>query len=301
MDTNTITPGAIVVGYSGQRDADHALTWAAEQASLEKRKLALVHILEPISGFAVSSLAAAYMVLDDLNDAVMQGGRAILAEGSATVAERFPEVPVEIHLFRGNPDHILGELGEQAAYVVVGSRGRGRLASALLGSVSISVANHAACPVIVARPFHHGKVRNGVLVGTDCGRSTRSTLEFAYRQASLRRLPLTVLYSVSDLVSGGDIDVIDAPGDEHAQHWRELAEAVAGLGEKFPEVRVRTCLGAGTPEKWLISQSESMDLLVVGHHHRGGLADRLALGSYAPIIVEGSACPVAVVFEEAAS
>ena len=47
MNINTITPGAVVVGYSGERDADHALAWAAEQAALENRPLALVHVLRP--------------------------------------------------------------------------------------------------------------------------------------------------------------------------------------------------------------------------------------------------------------
>ncbi len=297
MTTNTITPGAVVVGYSGERDAEHALHWAAEQAAMENRKLALVHVVEPFSGFAGGSLAAAYLVLDDLNDAVSQGALAVLEEGAQVVAERFPEVEVEIHLFQGFPERVLRDLGEHAACVVVGSRGRGRLASALLGSVSVSVANNSACPVAVVRPFHRGKVRNGILVGTDCSKNTRSTLEYAYNEASLRSLPLTVLYSVPDLDLETGADVVDGIGTGHEQRRRELSEAVAGLGEKFPDVQARTCLGSGSPSKWLISQSQSMDLLVVGHHHRAGLGDRLALASYAPVIVEKSACPVVVVFE----
>lgn len=297
MTNHSITPGSVVVGYSGERDADHALTWAAEQAVLENRTLAVVHVLAPLSGFAVSSLAGAYMTLEDLDDAVAQGGRAIAAHASELLAERFPALEVEVHVVPGDPAGVLREAGQHAALVVVGSRGRGRLASALLGSVSVSVASNTSCPVVVVRPFHPGKVRNGVLVGTDCGKDTRSTLEFAYREASLRRLPLTVLYSVPGLLADGAVDLEGSLGGEHEQHRRDLAETVAGMTEKFPDVPVRTCLGSGTPDTWLVSESESMDLVVVGHHHRAGLVDRLSLGSYAPMVVERSSCPVAVVFE----
>lgn len=297
MTTNTITPGAIAVGYSGERDADHALAWAAEQARLEHRPLALIHALQPMTGFVSSSLAAAYLTVDDLTDTLAQEGRAILASGSEIVAERFPDVAVEVHLYQGAPERILEEVGEHASLLVLGSRGRGRIASALLGSVSVTVASRASCPVVVVRPFHRGKVRNGVLVGTDCGRDTRTTLEFAYREASLRQLPLTVLYSVPGLLLDEDAEVVDGVGTSYEQHRRELAEAVAGMGEKFPDVRVQTYLGSGLPDRWLISQSESMDLLVVGQHRRAGLADRLAMGSYAPLVVEKASCPTAVVFE----
>lgn len=300
MTTQTITPGAIVVGFSGEKDAEHALAWAAEQAALENRTLALIHVLEPISGFADTSLMAV-AVVEDLNQAVQRSGREILAYGSQFVAALLPEVVVETHLAHGSPERVLRELGEHAACLVVGSRGRGRVASALLGSVSVSVASSSSCPVVVVRPYHRGKVRNGVLVGTDCSKDTRTTLEYAYREASLRQLPLTVLYSVPGLPLDGVVDVVDDSGTGYDEYRRELAETVAGLGEKFPDVRVRTCLGSGKPDKWLVSQSEFMDLLVVGHHHRAGLSDRMALGSFAPMVVERAACPTAVVFEAPAS
>ncbi len=273
MDTVTITPGSVVVGYSGERDAEHALAWAAEQASLENRTLVVVHVGEPGAG-----------------------ADAVLAAASAHLATRFPDVEVETRRADGSPDQVLGELGEHAALVVVGSRGRGRLASALLGSVSVDVANSSSCPVVVVRPFHRGKVRNGVLVGTDCTPESQSTLEFAYRAASMRQLPLTVLYAVHGLDRDRVLDSLQHTDGRYVDHQRELAETVAGLGEKFPDVRVQTVLGSEDPARWLVSESEAMDLVVVGQHRRAGLVDRLALGSYAPMVVEGAACPVAVVF-----
>lgn len=283
MTNETITAGTVVVGYAGLQDADHALKWAAEQAVLEGRTLTLVHAVEPLTGYEYGVMAGAYLVPDDVTDALMQEGRDLLAEGSASVQERFPSLHVETALYRGRPSEVLLAHVAQAASLVVGSRGRGRVASTLLGSVSVTVARKATCPVVVVRPHHPGKVRNGVLVGTDCSENTRATLDYAYREASLRQLPLTVLFSV--------------PGVAEIEDGRiDLAEAIAGMGEIYPDVRVSTCLGSGVPDKWLISESDSMDLVVVGHHHATGFNDVIGNGSYAISVVERASCPVAVVF-----
>ena len=51
------------------------------------------------------------------------------------------------------PDRAIVRLGEEigAGLIVMGSRGRGRMRRALLGSVSDSVVRHAHCPVLVVR------------------------------------------------------------------------------------------------------------------------------------------------------
>jgi nucleotide-binding universal stress UspA family protein len=293
----TITPGTIVVGYAGPQDADHAVKWAAEQAVLENRTLTLVHAVEPVTGYEFGAMAGAYMVPDDISSALHQGGRTTLAEAREGVAARFPDLAVETLLFEGRADQVLPACAVSASALVVGSRGRGRIASLLLGSVGVAVARTATCPVIVVRPHHPGKVRNGVLVGTDCSENARPTLEFAYREASLRRLPLTVLYSVPGLQFDGVIEALDHTVAGLEEQRLQLAEAVAGMAEKFPDVHVRTCLGSGVPDKWLTGQSDSMDLLVVGHHHVSGFGDVIGAGSYAPTVIEHAKCPVAVIFE----
>ncbi|MCW2755853.1 MAG: UspA domain protein [Marmoricola sp.] len=297
MTSETITPGTIVVGYAGSQDADHAVKWAAERAVLENLTLTLVHALEPVTGYEFGAMAGAYMVPDDITDALELGGGKLLAEGRDAVLARFPSLAVVTFLSRGRADQVLLDRAGTASAIVVGSRGRGRIASVFLGSVGVAVARAATCPVIVVRPHHPGKVRKGVLVATDCTEITRPTLEFAYREASLRGLPLTVLYSVPGLRFDGAIEALDRTVAGLDEQRLQLAEAVAGMGEKFPDVHVRSCLGSGFPDTWLTSQSDSTDLIVVGHHRTSGFGDVVGAASYAPIVIEHAKCPVAVIFE----
>jgi len=50
-----------------------------------------------------------------------------------------------------SPAKGLTDLSREAQLVVVGSSGRGRLADALLGSVSQNLLHHAECPLLVVR------------------------------------------------------------------------------------------------------------------------------------------------------
>ncbi len=61
------------------------------------------------------------------------------------------DVTVERVVSEGSPGDVLVDAAADADLVVVGSRGRGGIKSALLGSVSSHVAHHAPCPVVIVR------------------------------------------------------------------------------------------------------------------------------------------------------
>jgi nucleotide-binding universal stress UspA family protein len=61
-------------------------------------------------------------------------------------------VPVELHELEGKLAEVLNKQARGAGLLVVGHRGRGGVASALLGSVSLECVLHAECPVTVIRP-----------------------------------------------------------------------------------------------------------------------------------------------------
>ena len=282
MDTTSKTrAGTVVVGVDGSASASCALAWAAEQAVAEHRALTLAH--------AVSPLDAAW--LDDAGTESLE----LLRVAREVVAERTPDLEVDEVLRIVDPRDLLIGLSGNAAMVVLGSRGRGPVRSLLLGSVGVALSRHAGCPVVIHRPSDPGKVRRGILVGVDGTGASRAALEFAFAQASIRHLPLTVMHSFWDAEA-----VIAGPHRVHARssEFEEqrllIAESVSGMGEKFPDVRMEIQLARGYPGDCLVREGERMNMVVVGAHHRDPVSE-IVFGSAATFVVEHAACPAAVV------
>jgi nucleotide-binding universal stress UspA family protein len=85
--------------------------------------------------------------------AVDEAANAALDATIATITRAKPGIAIERRIEIGDPGQTLCRLaGELSAdVVVVGSRGRGALKRALLGSVSGYVVHNAPCPVLVIR------------------------------------------------------------------------------------------------------------------------------------------------------
>jgi nucleotide-binding universal stress UspA family protein len=63
-----------------------------------------------------------------------------------------PLVPVEVEAKPGRPAQVLFDAAREADLLVLGHRGRGAVASAVLGSVGLHCVLHAPCPVTIVRP-----------------------------------------------------------------------------------------------------------------------------------------------------
>lgn len=301
--TNEIPAGTVVVAFDGSDHAQHALRWAADEADLDGRALTIVSVVNPLSGYelgALAGLASGWAPPTEIQDAVRKHAQDELDAAKAGLHQSMPDLEVRTVLRQGDARQVLLGLSRDAASLFVGSRGRGPVASLLLGSVSVALSRYAECPVFVIRRQEPGHARRGVLVGTDCTERTSSTLELAYRQAALRGLPLTVLYCTGgrDAIYGPG-SVLDDDAEGYDDERRLLAETVAGMGEKFPEVDVRLRVGYGTADVVLVQQSEFHDLVVVGHHHHGSVADLWRAGSFVAPVVELAHCPVAIAIDRA--
>ncbi|MDF6022471.1 universal stress protein [Streptomyces sp. JH34] len=140
----------VVVGVDGSGPSQEALRWAAQHAQLTGAVVEAVCAWETPSeaGWAGPATEAGF----DLEDA-----RRRFSEGiRAVFGDVRPAVVHEI-LVRGDPSEVLVKASEGADLLVVGNRGRGGFARAMLGSVSQRCAQHAACPVVVVRPKAAGR------------------------------------------------------------------------------------------------------------------------------------------------
>ncbi|MFJ8576416.1 universal stress protein [[Kitasatospora] papulosa] len=134
----------VVVGVDGSGPSQEALRWAARHARLTGAVVEAVCVWETPSevGWAGPATESGF----DLEDA-----RRRFSEGiEAVFGDARPAVVHEI-LVRGDPSEVLVKASEGADLLVVGNRGRGAFARAVLGSVSQRCAQHAVCPVVVVK------------------------------------------------------------------------------------------------------------------------------------------------------
>lgn len=137
--------GPIVVGVDGSPTSEAALAWAFEEAAARRAPLVALHAWQ--DAMVDTSVA---LLIDWVAEEAEQ--HRVLADRLAGWAAKYPDVPVERVVVLDRPAHALRERSAGAQLVVVGSRGRGGFAGAVLGSVSRSVLQHAACPVVIVRP-----------------------------------------------------------------------------------------------------------------------------------------------------
>ncbi|MGE0170332.1 universal stress protein [Nocardioides sp.] len=277
MNTTGIPAGSIVVGVDGSSYSDEALDWAVEQAALEQRPLTIVHTIEPVGFIAAGTYAGGGIDYGALLDQSQAAGKATLHKARTRALETLPAPAIHQVLSQADPRSTLLDLSQHATMIVLGSRGRGPIASLLLGSVSVSVSKHASCPVVVRRRVDPSLTTHGILVGVDGTEISLPAIEFAYRMASFRARPLVVLHCYWE------------------DHERALvAESIAGMAEKFPDVNVEVRLAQGFADQHLVNASQNYELVVVGHHPITPLSD-LIFGSVAPTVVEHAHGAVAVV------
>lgn len=291
----SVVHGSIVVGVDGSEPAAAALDWAIRQAAAERRPLTVVH---------ACGVPGAMQDFEDIvaNERGLRSvGRSIAREAVEEVRRADRTVAVESVVTMGHPERMLVEASESADLLVLGARGRGTVASALLGSVSAVVARESVCPVVIVRELADPDDEDDpgrVVCGVDGSPVSTAAVEFAFRMASVRRAPLTLLHATWDRREQAsaliDLRSYAEKVNLSEEEERLVAETVAGLCEKYPDVTVTECYRRGEPVRQLVEASRDASLLVVGTRSRRLLATTL-LGSVSRGVSERAYCPVAVV------
>jgi nucleotide-binding universal stress UspA family protein len=139
----------ILVAIDGSADAEDALTQAIDLARCEHARLTIFSAVPTPPGFAFSTPGGA--ALADLAVRAEQETYALVR----AALERVPQDVSVTSVIKHAPAKIalLKQIGEgQHDVVVMGSRGRGAVRAALLGSVSHHVLHHSDVPVLIT---HH--------------------------------------------------------------------------------------------------------------------------------------------------
>jgi len=215
---------------------------------------------------------------------------------------------VETVAVSGRPASAIVTLAEHthADLVIVGSRGRGPIASMLLGSVAAEVVDHAPCPVLVARTERVERF----LVADDGMLDTSGATRMVTTWPPFQGLDARVV----SVVPSGDEEVrVGAP--QHAAASEAYARSIDEQRSTHQFVAHGTAVrlsDAGVParsevrsgdvaEQIITAAIESeADLIVMGSHGRTGLG-RVLLGSVARNVLHHAPCSVLIVRAAVAS
>jgi nucleotide-binding universal stress UspA family protein len=136
-----------MVATDGSESADRAVDVAAELAKALGGNLLIVTIGGSLSGEEIRQIERANENVGDVLDALSTSTLMAARER----ASRKGLSAIEVHSGWGDPAETIIEIArrDRIDAVVLGRRGRGRLAGLLLGSVSQKIASLAPCAVIV--------------------------------------------------------------------------------------------------------------------------------------------------------
>lgn len=289
----TPVPG-VVVGVDGSPPSRRAVRWAADEAHRLGVPLRLISVYPvgfPLSAPTMMPLPGEYL------DVATERGRQHLEAATGIAEAAHPGLEVETALRGG---YVAGELlleARNARMIVLGRRGTGGFTELLLGSVALSVASHADCPVVVTRGESPLASRQPVILGLDGSPESEAAIGFAFDHAAGHDLALVAVTAWREPPLNPAFDRSPADpawGEASRAASRTHHEALAPWAAKYPGVEVNHVIEPGTPTSLLVGQSAAAALVVVGSRGRGQLTSAL-LGSTSHGLLHHARCPVAVV------
>jgi len=288
----------VLFATDGSKDARAAAAYLKE-LPLPPATTVRIVVAVTLPGFSLEEPA-----IREFKRSVLEEARGLADEARAVLVRR--ELSVETDVVVGDPRAEIVRLADEwrADLIVLGARGLGRIKRLLLGSVSLAVARHASCPVLVVK----GRPRKltSVLVAMDGSEDSFRAARFLQSLVLPRRTKVRLLSVVEPLRYPAT-----APGAVRGQLQRMIKEleaerrgeldkvlerAAAQLDDKLTRVTRSTPTGTPADEIIAAANDYDTDLVVVGARGRGGMA-RLLLGSVSEKVLRDARCPVLIVKE----
>jgi len=143
----------------------------------------------------------------------------------------------------------------------------------------------------------------GIVVGVDGSAASRVAVDWAARDAAMRRVPLTLVHVLPGAAAQAWIEVPLPPAfiaDEQASA-REIMRDALGVVEAATADAELFCINqktvSGQPIAALADLTKDADMIVVGSRGLGKWSRRI-LGSVSGGLVQHAHCPVAVIHDE---
>ncbi|MER6156321.1 universal stress protein [Streptomyces sp. NPDC001868] len=284
----------VVVGVDGSEAGLRAVDWAADEAALRGAPLRLVYasLWERYEGARLA---------EDLGKPSERVRAEDIVESAARRARlRRAEVKITTDVLPEEPEYTLLRESRNASLLVTGTRGRGALTEALLGSVSLTVAAHAHCPMIVVRGSHDNQAlpatHGRVVVGVGEKPTSSAAVRFAFEEARRRGAQVEAVRAWRCPAH----ETTDHPllaGEPARLHEQRAAEELeAALRDAPADVVLRRRTAEGHARNVLVDASRDADLLIVGAKRRQRHFG-LQLGRVTHGVLHHSACPVVIVPE----
>ena len=283
--------------------SEHAVSFVASRASLlgENPEVTLFNVQTPFS-----------------NQSALLGQEKIDAYYHAAEEKAFGEarkklsmagIPVRERTAVGNPAEMIAEEADKIHpdLIVMGSRGRGRIAEMLLGSVTTGVLARTRVPILILRgdKAPEGKeLKIGLAVDGSAYSEAAARYVVRHRHLFGPGNPFTVFTVVNDY-SGHDYSMLYAmtegrlTGDEAEKlEAEEFDETMRSIRPIFQEADVpvkEVCLH-GNPSEQIseFAKSQQFDLLIMGSHGYNKF-ESAVLGSVAAHVLAATTIPVMVI------
>jgi nucleotide-binding universal stress UspA family protein len=284
----------VLIATDGSADASNAIEWLAHFPLPADASVDVVSVI-PRPIFDESVVATPW---SELKAQTERG----LEEARRRLAKRWPAATA--HVLYGDPREAIAEAARRDGVdlVVVGARGLGAVTSFLVGSVSLGVARHAPCAVLVCK----GPARPVRTVTVALDGSPDAAAAFAFFAAL--PLPAELTTRLVGVVQPLGRYPSSAPGLISPALVAALTKYEEGLREELkrplddaasllrPRVKhVVSVTPVGMPADVIVrdAKTNEADLIVVGARGLGPLT-RVLLGSVSESVLGHADCPVLI-------
>jgi nucleotide-binding universal stress UspA family protein len=287
----------IVVGYDGSPPSEAALQWAARAADRQGRSLTILHAAERIT-YTQDAGSGLWK-----SDEVLAEAKEVAQFGADKVAEAFPDLTVETASSLFSAKVALGEASTHASMVVLGSHGRGRIGTLLLGSTAYTIAGYSRCPVVIVRDGESALPGPDlpVVVGTNSTGGSQRAVETAIEVAREWGSPLVLATTWApappdpwDRGPAGYNSAAEASADYEAKAHEANAKILEEVGSQEQDLTVGGKVLEGHPVDALARASEESGLLVLGTRGHGTMAGSI-LGATSLGVLHQATAPIMIV------